>query len=64
MSDNTDQDDEDARLLAEKLGLNNLSKTDLRQLLKSSKIANERRSLMQIDHLTPVDEPAHIFRLN
>ena len=63
MSDPDRRDDAEAHKLAEALGLNNLSELHLKQLLSASRVAAERRLLMNTDSLIPADEPALIFRL-
>lgn len=57
------RDDAEARKLAEALGLNSLSEFHLKQLLKASRVAATRRSLLNTDTLAPSDEPALVFRL-
>ncbi len=63
MKDVQQNDLAEARRLADALGLEKLTEPHLRQLLKASKLSAARRSLLEIQDLSPADEPAHVFRL-
>jgi hypothetical protein len=53
----------EARKLADQLGLRKLSEQDLVKLLNAARVADMRRGALDISSLTPVDEPALVFRL-
>ena len=54
---------EDVRSMAADIGMTQLSDEHLEQLLRATKLAQARRSLISEAKLTPADEPAHVFRL-
>ena len=57
------EDAQEARRLAEQLGLRKLSESDLVKLLNAARVAEMRRGALDISGLTPADEPALVLRL-
>jgi hypothetical protein len=54
---------DDVRTMAADIGMTHLTDEHLEQLLRATKLAQARRSVITSAKLTPADEPAHVFRL-
>lgn len=55
---------EEVRRMAADAGLTRLTDEHLQQLLDATKVAQMRRAALLTADLTPLDEPAHVFRLD
>jgi hypothetical protein len=55
---------DEVRKLAADAGLTRLTDEHLQQLLRATKLARARRATLPVKTLAPVDEPAHVFRLD
>jgi len=51
------------RRMAAEIGMTQLQDEHLQQLLRATKTARARRSLLKVETLGPADEPAHVYRL-
>lgn len=52
---------DEMREMAAEIGLTRLTDEHLRQLLRATKTARERRAALPTESITPADEPAHVF---
>ena len=52
---------DEMRRMADEIGLTRLTDEHLRQLLRATKVAQQRRLALPTADLTPADEPAHVF---
>lgn len=55
---------DDVRRMAAAAGLTRFDQTQLEALLRAARVAQARRSQLDISRLTYADEPAHVFSLN
>lgn len=55
---------DEVRTMAVRAGLTRLTDEHLRQLLRATQTARQRRAALPTASLTPADEPAHVFRLS
>ncbi len=54
---------DDVRRMAADIGMTRLGEDHLQQLLRATRGARARRSVLWSADLTPADEPAHVYRL-
>jgi hypothetical protein len=54
---------EHIRKMAADIGMTRLENEHLQQLLRATRAARARRATLPLDHITPADEPAHVFNL-
>jgi hypothetical protein len=52
------------RSLAAEIGLTRLTDEHLQQLLRATRIARLRRTVLPVAGLAPADEPAHVYRFD
>lgn len=52
---------EEIRRMAAAAGLTRLTDEHLQQLLRATRLAQQRRTALPTADITPADEPAHVF---
>ena len=52
---------DEMRRMAAEIGLTRLTDEHLKQLLRATRTAQQRRAALPTAGLTPADEPAHVF---
>ena len=52
---------DEMRRMAAEIGLTRLTDEHLHQLLRATKVAQQRRAALPAADITPADEPAHVF---
>ena len=55
---------DETRRMAADIGLTRLTDEHVRQLLRATKTAQQRRAALPTADLTPADEPAHVYLID